>query len=170
MFSFRYRSIFKSNFISFDSKDLFQSAKICSKVLRCFWTNCSDFEQNVFASFWKFFFRYISLLYKAFFRIFCKVFSFRYRSFFLLFQVSLWNLNFSLFKSKVFFVQKLRFVKKCKDLFKNAEISFWTNLCVLTHCSGFLLLLKHFFYVQMSTLQVFFAYFVISYLFLKFDF
>ena len=33
-YHFRYKSICKSHFISFDSKDLFKSAKICSKLLR----------------------------------------------------------------------------------------------------------------------------------------
>ena len=80
---------------------------LCSKVLR-FVQKCQDLLLNKFCFFESFSFRYKSLMYKCFF-IFCNVFSFRYRTF-SSFQVSFSNLKFSLFKSKVFFVQKQRFL------------------------------------------------------------
>ena len=87
-------------------------------------------------------------MYKRFF-IFCNVFSFRYRTF-SSFQVSFPNLKFSLFKSKVFFVQKQRFfcskAKICSKVerfvlqkFFQTKISFKYRSCFFKSCVFFIL-------------------------------
>jgi len=132
VFSFRYRRFFfKVQTCVFLFKvifknvkfSLFKSTKIFSKVLRFAFEQIVEILNNRFLLlFESFSFRYRSFLYKCF-CIFCKVFSFRYRSFS--------SVLGKFLKFKVFFVQKqsflcskLRFVQKCKDLFKRAKICF----------------------------------------------